>query len=238
MARDGFDIIYVGHEGHDEAVGTVAEAPSAIRLVEPESGLGDYAPPDPSKVALLAQTTLGVHEWMAVMDDARVRFPDLQMSRKSDLCYATTNRQDAVKQLAGECDLVLVVGSHNSSNTQALVRVARDHGVPAHRIDSADDIDAAWLDGVSVVGLTAGASAPDHLVQEVIDRLAPRSGFELWSAIEEQEYFPLPPQLRSFVTTLQSLVEAGVTARHPGRDGWLQADRDWTATEALDVVSA
>ena len=238
MARDGFEIIYVGHEGHDEAVGTVAEAPSAIRLVEPETGLGEYAPADPAKVALLAQTTLGVHEWMAVMDDAQVRFPDLAMSRKSDLCYATTNRQEAVKQLAGECDLVLVVGSHNSSNTQALVRVARDHGVTAHRIDSADDIDASWLEDVSVVGLTAGASAPDHLVQEVIDRLAPTSGFELWSAIEEQEYFPLPPQLRSFVTTLQNLVEAGVTARHPGKDGWLQRDREWTATEALDVVSA
>ncbi len=238
MSRDGFEIIYVGHEGHDEAVGTVAEAPSAIRLVEPETGLGEYTPTDPAKVALLAQTTLGVHEWMAVMDDARVRFPDLAMSRKSDLCYATTNRQEAVKQLAGECDLVLVVGSHNSSNTQALVRVARDHGVTAHRIDSADDIDASWLEDVSVVGLTAGASAPDHLVQEVIDRLAPISGFELWSAIEEQEYFPLPPQLRSFVTTLQHLVEAGVTARHPGKDGWLQRDREWTATEALDVVSA
>jgi 4-hydroxy-3-methylbut-2-enyl diphosphate reductase len=238
MARDGFDIIYVGHEGHDEAVGTVAEAPSAIQLVEPETGLGDYRPSDPDKVALLAQTTLGVHEWMAVMDDARVRFPELQMSRKSDLCYATTNRQEAVKQLASECDLVLVVGSHNSSNTQALVRVARDHGVKAHRIDSAEDIEPEWLEDVAVAGLTAGASAPDHLVQEVIDRLAPQQGFELWSAIEEQEYFPLPPQLRSFVTTLQHLVEAGVTARQPGREGWLQRDREWTATEALEVVSA
>jgi 4-hydroxy-3-methylbut-2-enyl diphosphate reductase len=238
MARDGYDIIYVGHEGHDEAVGTVAEAPSSIRLVEPETGLGAYQPRDPDKVALLAQTTLGVHEWMAVMDDARARYPELRMSRKSDLCYATTNRQEAVKQLSTECDLVLVVGSHNSSNTQALVRVARDHGVRAHRIDSADDIEPGWLDGVAVVGLTAGASAPDHLVQEVIDRLAPKEGFELWSAIEEEEYFPLPPQLRSFVTTLQQLVEAGVTARDPGREGRLQKDREWTATEALEVVSA
>jgi 4-hydroxy-3-methylbut-2-enyl diphosphate reductase len=238
MARDGFDIIYVGHEGHDEAVGTVAEAPSAIKLVEPETGLGDYRPADPEKVALLAQTTLGVHEWMAVMDDARERFPQLQMSRKSDLCYATTNRQEAVKKLAEECDLVLVVGSHNSSNTQALVRVARENGVSAHRIDSASDIEDGWLQEVATVGLTAGASAPDHLVQEVIDRLAPTAGFELWSAIEEQEYFPLPPQLRSFVATLQTLVEAGVTSRKPGQDGWLQLDRDWTATEALDVISA
>ncbi len=238
MARDGYEIIYVGHEGHDEAVGTVAEAPAAIRLVEPEIGLGEFEPNDPDKVALLAQTTLGVHEWMAVMDDARDRFPSLQMSRKSDLCYATTNRQEAVRQLAKECDLILVVGSHNSSNTQALVRVAREGGVEAHRIDSAADVEPAWLHDVTTVGLTAGASAPDHLVQEVIERLAPTAGFELWSAIEDQEYFPLPPQLRSFVTTLQTLVEAGVTARNPGEAGRLQRDRDWTATEALDVVSA
>jgi 4-hydroxy-3-methylbut-2-enyl diphosphate reductase len=238
MARNGYDIIYVGHQGHDEAVGTIAEAPTSIELVEPETGLGHYQPTDPQKVALLAQTTLGVHEWMAVMDDARERFPGLQMSRKSDLCYATTNRQEAVKQLTKECELVLVVGSHNSSNTQALVRVARDNGVIAHRIDSAADIDDTWLTEVKTVGLTAGASAPDHLVQEVIDRLAPTVGFELWSAIDEQEYFPLPPQLRAFVSTLQALVEAGVSARRPGEDGWLQRDRDWTASEALDVVSA
>jgi 4-hydroxy-3-methylbut-2-en-1-yl diphosphate reductase len=238
MAREGFDIIYVGHEGHDEAVGTVAEAPSVITLVEPETGLGEYQPSDESKVALLAQTTLGVHEWMAVMDDARQRFPSMQMSRKSDLCYATTNRQEAVRQLADNCDLILVVGSHNSSNTQALVRVAREKGAASYRIDSADDIDPAWLTDVTTVGLTAGASAPDHLVQSVIDRLQPTNGFELWSAIEEAEYFPLPPQLRSFVTTLQALVEAGVTARKQSQDGWLQRDRDWTAAEALDVVSA
>jgi len=238
MARDGFEIIYVGHEGHDEAVGTIAEAPTAIRLVEPETGLGDYQPSDARRVALLAQTTLGVHEWMAVMDDAQERFPDLQTSRKSDLCYATTNRQDAVRQLAAQCQLVLVVGSHNSSNTQALVRVARESGIAAHRIDSAADIVDSWLHGVGTVGVTAGASAPDHLVQEVVDRLAPSAGFELWSTIEEQEYFPLPPQLRAFVSTLQTMVEAGVTARRPGQDGWLQRDREWTATEALDVVSA
>jgi 4-hydroxy-3-methylbut-2-enyl diphosphate reductase len=238
MARNGYDIIYVGHQGHDEAVGTVAEAPASISLVDPEQGLGDFQPSDPRRVALLAQTTLGVHEWMSVMDDAQERFPELQMSRKSDLCYATTNRQDAVKQLTEVCDLLLVVGSHNSSNTQALVRVAREGGVEAHRIDSAGDIDDSWLEGVTTVGLTAGASAPDLLVQEVIDRIAPTAGFELWSTIEEQEYFPLPPQLRAFVTTLQTLIEAGVTARRPGQDGLLQRDREWTATEALDVVSA
>jgi 4-hydroxy-3-methylbut-2-enyl diphosphate reductase len=238
MSRKGYDIIYIGHEGHDEAVGTVAEAPDAITLVEPQQGLRDFTPADDEKVALVAQTTLGLYEWQEVMDDAASRYPSLKTARKSDLCYATTNRQDVVNQLSAECDLILVVGSHNSSNTQALVRVSHENGVAAHRIDSATDIDSAWLEGVSTVGVTAGASAPDHLVQEVIDRLDPAQGFELWSATQEAEYFPLPPQLRSFVSTLQTLVEAGVTASKPGGESWLERDRDWTATEALELISA
>jgi 4-hydroxy-3-methylbut-2-enyl diphosphate reductase len=237
LSKKGFDIIYVGHTGHDEAVGTIAEAPQAVSLVEPEVGLGDFDPEDPEKVALVAQTTLGLHEWQKVMDDATERFPELKTARKSDLCYATTNRQEAVKQLASECDLVLVVGSHNSSNTQALVRVSHENGVAAHRIDSAADIEDEWLTDVTTVGLTAGASAPDHLVQQVIDRLSPVHGFDLWSATEEEEYFPLPPQLRAFVTTLQQLVEAGVTAQRPGSESWIERDRQWTATEALDLIS-
>ncbi len=238
MAGKGYEIIYIGHNGHDEAVGTVAEAPGSITLVEPETGLGDYQPEDPSKVALLAQTTLGVHEWRQVMEDASDRFPELATARKSDLCYATTNRQEAVGQLSAECDLILVVGSHNSSNTQALVRVAREAGVDAYRIDSADDILPEWLADKKVVGLTAGASAPDHLIQEVIDRLNPTEGFELWKVTEEGEYFPLPPQLRAFVSTLQALVEAGVTAQKPGGAGYLENDRTWTASEALKLISA
>jgi 4-hydroxy-3-methylbut-2-enyl diphosphate reductase len=172
------------------------------------------------------------------MNEASARFPELKTARKSDLCYATTNRQEVVDQLAGECDLILVVGSHNSSNTQALVRVAREKGVRAHRIDSAADIQPGWLEGVAVVGLTAGASAPDHLVQEVIEMLEPLDGFELWSTTEEEEYFPLPPQLRAFVATLQSLVEAGVTARPGPGESLLDRDREWTATGALELISA
>ena len=237
MATRGYDIIYVGHEGHDEAVGTVAEAPEAITLVEPERGLEGFEPADPNKVALLAQTTLGLHEWQEVLSEASERFPSLTTARKSDLCYATTNRQEVVRQLAETCDLVLVVGSHNSSNTQALVRVARENGVEAHRIDTASDIDQSWLDGVATVGVTAGASAPDHLVQEVIERLEPSLGFELWMVTEEGEYFPLPPQLRAFVATLQALVEAGVTASGPAEPLWLERDREWTAAEALKLIS-
>ena len=237
MAAKGYDIIYVGHQGHDEAVGTVAEAPHAITLVEPEWGLDGFRPADPDRVALVAQTTLGMHEWAQVLEEAQRRYPNLQTARRSDLCYATTNRQEAVAQLAGQCDVILVVGSENSSNTQALVRYSREHGTPAYRIDSAADIDPAWLEGAEVVGLTAGASAPDHLVQGVIDRIDPAQGFELWRVTEEGEYFPLPPQLRAFVTTLGALVEAGVTAKPPAEPGWLDRDREWTATEALASIA-
>jgi len=238
MAEKGYDIIYVGHEGHDEAIGTVGRAPQAISLIEPEDGLGEFRPENPDKVALLAQTTLGLFEWEAVLDEASARYPELHTARKSDLCYATTNRQSAVEALAESCDLILVVGSENSSNTKALVRVSNIRGTAAHRIDSADDIDAAWLEDVGIVGVTAGASAPDHLVQEVIDRLAPHQGVELTSVTREGEYFPLPPQLRSFLLTLQALVEAGFTARERGAEGLLQRDRDFTATEALASLTA
>jgi 4-hydroxy-3-methylbut-2-enyl diphosphate reductase len=233
MSAQGYDIIYVGHEGHDEATGTVAVAPGAIHLVEPHESLGSFAPRDPSKVALLAQTTLGLHEWEAVLDSAEGRFAELETARRSDLCYATTNRQEAVKALAAGSDLILVVGSATSSNTQALVRVARREGTLAHRVDSAAQIDDAWLEGVQVVGVTAGASAPDHLVQEVIERVGPRDGYRLLSVTDEDEYFPLPRQLRGFLTALQSAVEGGFGVRTPGRPGPLQNDRSWTATEAL-----
>ena len=236
MADQGFDIIYVGHEGHDEAIGTVAEAPGAIALVQPETGLAGFDPADSTKVALLAQTTLGIHEWKSVLDEAGRRYPDLWTARKSDLCYATTNRQDAVQQLSDRADLILVVGSENSSNTQALVRVAEESGTIAYRIDSAAAIRDEWLIDARIVGLSAGASAPDHLVQEVIDRVKPIDGFELFTVTDEEEYFPLPRQLRGFVTALQAAVEGGFTARQPGRPGFLEHDREWTATEALQLV--
>ena len=236
MAGRGLDIIYVGHRGHDEAIGTLAEAPHKMTLVQPEDDLDGFQPADPSKVALVAQTTLSTLEWSQVLEDAQRRYPELVTSRKSDLCYATTNRQEAISALADQCDLILVVGSENSSNTQALVRVARERGVAAQRIDDASDIRGEWLEGVDVVGLTAGASAPDHLVTEVIEKLDPRLGFELLSVTTEQEYFPLPPQLRSFVTTLQALVEAGFTSRG-NPDGLIEHDRDWNASEALSLIA-
>ncbi len=236
MAERGFDIIYVGHEGHDDAVGTVAEAPESITLVEPERGLADFRASDPTKVALLAQTTLGMHEWQSVLVSAREAYPDVATARKSDLCYATTNRQDAVRDMAAKCDLILVVGSTNSSNTQALVRTSEEAGTNAYRVDHAGGIDPKWLTGASVVGVTAGASAPDHLVEEVIEALDPGDGVELFQTVTEGEYFPLPPQLRSFVTALEHAVVGGMHARPSDETGPLARDREWTAAGALEML--
>ena len=236
MAKKGYDIIYIGHHGHDEAVGAIAEAPDAARLVDPRDGLGDYAAKDQGRVALLAQTTLGLYEWEGVLDDAMERFPELWTARRGDLCYATTNRQTAIQQLSDESDLVLVVGSENSSNTQALVRVARKAGVAAYRVDGPEDVDASWLEGVSVVGVTAGASAPDQNVKSVIDAVAPRDGVQFLRVTDEDEYFPLPPRLRRFMQTIQALVEGGVACRTPGVQGPIEKDREYTATESLTVL--
>ena len=236
MADRGFDIIYVGHHGHDEAIGVIAEAPTAVTLVDPDDGLGSFAAADKGRVALLAQTTLGMHEWEGVLADATDRFPTVWTARRSDLCYATTNRQEAVRHLATSCDVILVVGSQNSSNTQALVRVATKAGVAVHRIDGPADIDERWLEGATTVGVTAGASAPDQRVRAVIDAVAPDQGVEVARLRDEDEYFPLPPRLRTFVATLQALVEGAFACGEPGRDGPIDRDRDWSATDALDVL--
>ncbi len=233
-AAKGFDIIFVGHVGHDEALGTVARAPSNITLVEPETGLAGFRPSDPRKVALFAQTTLGMHEWEAIRAEASGRYQNLETSRKSDLCYATTNRQEAVLRMSSECDLILVVGSDNSSNTNALVRTARMQ-TAAHRIDSADSIRPEWLETADVVGITAGASAPDHLVQEVLDHLDPVEGWSLYRVTEEDEYFPLPPGLRSLLNALVSTVRIGFAAPSNGQ-GPLDYDRQVTATDALAML--
>jgi len=237
-ADEGYEVIYVGHVGHDEAIGTVAVAPQAVTLVDPTTGLGDFAPADPSRVALLAQTTLGVFEWQSVLAEASARYPELWTARRSDLCYATTNRQSAVTALADRSDVVLVVGSENSSNTQALVRVARSCGVPAYRVEGPESVDPTWFAGARIVGVTAGASAPDASVRAVIAAVAPRDGVRTIRVTEEGEYFPPPPQLRGFIEALQAAVEGGVGCRTPGRPGPLDEDRAWDATRALDLLAS
>ncbi|MCY3579622.1 MAG: 4-hydroxy-3-methylbut-2-enyl diphosphate reductase [bacterium] len=234
-AAKGYDIIFVGHENHDEAVGTVARAPSHTTLVEPETGLGGFRARDSKKVALFAQTTLGLHEWEEVQLEALKRFPDLEMSRKSDLCYATTNRQDAVRKMSSECDLILVVGSDNSSNTNALVRTARTSGKAAHRIDSIKSIQPEWMENVDVVGVTAGASAPDHLVQEVLKVIDPVEGWQPFRVTEEDEYFPLPHGLRTLLDSVSSMIRIGLTARADVA-GIIGFDRTTTAMDALTAL--
>lgn len=237
MAAEGYGILYVGHPGHDEAVGTIAQAPGAVTLVSPAGGLAGVHPPDPSRVALVAQTTLGHHEWGDVLNEARARFPGLWTARRSDLCYATTNRQAAVAALAARARLVLVVGSATSSNTAALVRVARERGAVAHRVDAAPSIDPSWMPSDGVVGVAAGASAPEASVREIIDHLAPRAGVEVVTAGDEDEYFPPPPQLRGMLVALQAVVEGGFAARQQGALGPADDDRSWTAGRALDLLA-
>ncbi len=234
-ADEGYDIIYIGHHGHDEAVGTVAEAPDAVTLVDPADGLDVFNPADSEKVALVAQTTLGIYEWEDVLGEAGDRYPSLWTSRKSDLCYATTNRQQAIEVLAERSDVVLVVGSATSSNTNALVRVAEASGTPAYRVDGPGAIEEGWLEGADVVGVTAGASAPDQAVRAVIEAIGPSDGVEELRTATEDEYFPLPPSLRAFLTALQAVVEAGYGAP-AAKGGPLDSDREWTATAALDLL--
>ncbi len=237
MAAKGYEIIYVGHEGHDEATGTLAEAPEAVTLVDPRVGLDSFTPDKGVEVALVAQTTLGMYEWEGVLADARTRYPDLWTARRSDLCYATTNRQAAVQRLAEEATLIVVVGSKNSSNTQALVRVARNAGVEAHRVDGPEDVRREWLERHEVVGVTSGASAPDQRVKGVIDAISPRGGVIPLRIIDEDEYFPLPTSLRMIVRTLQALVEGAFACRAPGRSGPIEHDRQMRATDALESLS-
>ncbi|MET0896050.1 MAG: 4-hydroxy-3-methylbut-2-enyl diphosphate reductase, partial [Acidimicrobiia bacterium] len=188
-----------------EATGTLAVAPDAMRLVEHVDDLEQVAAtvPDPTKVALLAQTTLSLPDWQGVMNSARDRFPTLWTASRDDLCFATTNRQRALRDIATRADAIVVIGSANSSNTIALTKVARDAGC-AHvlRVDGPDEIDTEALGGATVVGVTAGASAPEELVQAVIARLAPRDGVELVHVTDEDEYFPPPRDLRELATRL------------------------------------
>jgi 4-hydroxy-3-methylbut-2-enyl diphosphate reductase len=190
----GKTIFLVGHAGHEEVEGTTGEAPGSIRLVERREDVADLEAPDPERVAFLTQTTLGVDEAMEVVDAIRARFPALAGPRSDDICYATSNRQAALKIVADEADLVLVVGSDNSSNSKRLVEVSAREGGPAYLIDDETALEPAWLEGVETVGLTAGASAPESLVQRVIDELAGLGPVtvEERTLTEETVHFALP----------------------------------------------
>ena len=195
FAAQGCWIILVGHERHDEIVGTSGEAPDRIRIVANVAEAQMVDIPDPSKVAVLTQTTLSVDDTRAVIDALKEKFPQMITPAKEDICYATQNRQDAVKQLAKEVDLVLVIGSRNSENSNQLCKVAQDLGTRAYLIDDRSQIDAQWLAGVARVGITSGASVPDHLVQAVAEYFR-RQGASVESLgfVEENIHFALPPE--------------------------------------------
>jgi 4-hydroxy-3-methylbut-2-enyl diphosphate reductase len=197
MLRGGRDVVMIGHRGHPEAEGTMGQAERGIHLVETVDDVARLAVRDPSRLAYVTQTTLSVDDAAAIVDALRRRFPGIVGPKKDDICYATQNRQDAVKLMAPRCDVVIVVGSPNSSNSNRLREVAEQRGVPAYMIDSADELDPAWIADRPRVGVTAGASAPEVLVEEVIARLkslGARSVRQL-EGVEENVVFPMPKGL-------------------------------------------
>ncbi|QFZ16712.1 4-hydroxy-3-methylbut-2-enyl diphosphate reductase [Saccharothrix syringae] len=199
FAREDYDILLIGHEGHEEVEGTQGEAPEHIQLVDTAEDVDKVAVRDPSKVVWLSQTTLSVDETMVRVRQLKERFPDLQEPPSDDICYATSNRQTAVKTMAPECDLVLVVGSKNSSNSVRLVEVALQAGArAAHLVDYAREVDEAWLEGVTTVGVTSGASVPDILVMDLLAHLAERGygQVEEITTANEKIAFALPRELR------------------------------------------
>jgi 4-hydroxy-3-methylbut-2-enyl diphosphate reductase len=211
FAADDFDILLIGHAGHEEVEGTAGEAPDHIQLVDGPEHVDDVTVRDPSKVVWLSQTTLSVDETMETVSRLRDRFPLLQAPPSDDICYATQNRQVAVKKIAVDAELVIVVGSSNSSNSVRLVEVALEHGADAaHRVDNVGEIQPGWLDGVSTVGVTSGASVPEILVREVLGWLAER-GFgdvEEVVTVEEDLLFSLPKELRRDIKAAKVVREA------------------------------
>ena len=197
-ARQKFTIVLIGHADHDEVVGTLGEAPDSIRIVESVEDVGALEIPSDHRIAYLTQTTLSLDDASAIIAALRTKFPRIQNPPKEDICYATTNRQTAVQTLASECDLVLVVGSQNSSNSKRLVEMAENRGTRAHLVDDSSHIDHAWFDGVNNVLITAGASAPEDLVQEIVTLLQKHyaASVESRHVTNEDMHFELPLSLR------------------------------------------
>jgi len=198
FARDGYTILLIGHEGHEEVIGTRGEAPASVVLVGSPEEARSVEVRDPARVAYLSQTTLSVDETNDVIEVLKERFPAIEGPPRDDICYATQNRQEAVKQLASESDVVLVIGSDNSSNSNRLVEVARSMGTPAYLIDDETEIRPEWLEGRDTVGVTSGASAPEWLVERVVHDLKDRGAGEVCQlhTVDEQMRFSLPVAVR------------------------------------------
>ena len=231
-ANKGYHIVYVGHDGHEEAVGTMAVAPQAIHRVESREEVAAL-PQFEQPVALLAQTTLSHRDWESVLIATRERFPEMWMPDRSDLCFATTNRQSALMQIAPKCDAVVVLGSANSSNTTALARLALDAGCPrVFRVNSERELPS---DLSGTIGVTAGASAPEELVEAVIAKLAPTHGVEEVRITDEDEYFPPPRNLRDLLMAIDVVATVGFGGTL--RDRPAVNDRQLHASDVLAALA-
>jgi 4-hydroxy-3-methylbut-2-en-1-yl diphosphate reductase len=202
FAKDGYTIVLIGHEGHEEVEGTTGEAPDRTVLVQTEADVDALDVEDPNRIAYITQTTLSVDETSSIIARLREKFPNAVGPKTDDICYATTNRQSAVKELARDCDLVLVIGSTNSSNSNRLVEVAREHGAASHLIDNHLQVDEAWLEGVEVVGITSGASAPEELVERLVAYFRERGATDISElrTVDEDVRFMLPGEIRAQLT--------------------------------------
>jgi 4-hydroxy-3-methylbut-2-enyl diphosphate reductase len=211
FAAEDYDILLIGHEGHEEVVGTAGEAPSHVQLVDGPDAVDRVTVRDPNKVVWLSQTTLSVDETMQTVDRLRARLPMLQNPPSDDICYATSNRQAAVKQMAPHCDLVLVIGSRNSSNSNRLVEVARELGAEAHLIDNESQVREEWLEGKRVVGISSGASAPEALVHRLVEFFRARGTRDVseLEVLREDVRFMLPKTIRQALTARE---ESAATA--------------------------
>ena len=205
FAAQGYTMVMIGHAGHEEVEGTMGEAPGSIALIETAEEVASLDVPDPDKVAFITQTTLSVDETAETIAALRSRFPAIVSSKSDDICYATTNRQIAVKQLAAECDLVLVIGSTNSSNSNRLVEVAREHGAASWLIDNHTQVRDEWLEGVETVGITSGASAPEELVESLVDFFRERGAEDVGElrTVHEDVRFMLPKEIRPIANAAQ-----------------------------------
>ena len=232
FSKENTQIIYVGHKNHDEAKGALGVSPQNMHLVEKIEDVENLAIGD--DVALLAQTTLAKSEWEPIMEYSKNKYKQLKMPRKSDLCYATTNRQEAILEIIPKVDSVLVVGSENSSNTKALVSMVRNKGISANRVDNVKDLENINLKGT--VAVTAGASAPDHIVYEIIEKINPTS-LEYFELKQEVEYFPLPQQLRKNIRLISDFLNNLNDSQNiPDTTHGISNDKEWTATEALNSL--
>jgi 4-hydroxy-3-methylbut-2-en-1-yl diphosphate reductase len=228
-SRKGYTVLYVGHEGHEEAVGTMAVAPESVHLIQTESDI-DYVAQMAGPFALLSQTTLSLDEWQGLRDYAIAKIPDLWLPNRSDLCFATTNRQAALREIAVAADAVVVIGSANSSNTVALTKVASSVGCErVFRVNAASELPE---DLSGVIGVTAGASAPESLVNEVLYRLDAREGVYVNPVTIEDEYFPPPPELRELLRSLESLISLSFSGLLC-QDDVASRDREFAAATVL-----